>query len=83
MEVKVEDMKRRIKLSLVTTHGDERDSPRAVATSPSCQARQWKAVGAMPTGKPISVPCTVVRVSLTDTSRRMRGLKRILEDRHE
>lgn len=53
-------------------------SPRAVATSPSCQARQWKAVGAMPTGKLISVPCTVVRVSLTDTSRRIRGLRRIL-----
>lgn len=57
-------------------------SPRAVATSPSCQARQWKAVGAMPTGKLISVPCTVVRVSLTDTSRRMRGLRRILSEKY-
>jgi len=49
-----------------------------VATSPSCQARQWKAVGAIPTGKLISVPCTVVLVSLTDTSRSIRGLRRIL-----
>ena len=60
------------------TNTQPQSSPRAVATSPSCQARQWKAVGAMPTGKLISVPCTVVRVSLTDTSRKIRGLRRIL-----
>ena len=53
-------------------------SPLAVATSPSGQARQGKAVGAMPTGKLISVPRTVVLVSLTDTSRSTRGLRRIL-----
>ena len=53
--------------------------PLAVASAPSCQARQWKAVGAIPTGKLISVPSTVVRMSLTDTSRKIRGLSRILK----
>lgn len=58
-------------------------SPRAVAISPSCQARQWNAVGAIPTGKLISVPWIVVRVSLTDTSRRIRGLRRILRQKYK
>lgn len=52
--------------------------PLAVASSPSGQARQWKAVGAIPTGKLISVPKMVDCVSVTDTSRKIRGLRRIL-----
>lgn len=69
-------------LKIRVMHAGFKSSPRAVAISPSCHARQWKAVGAIPTGKLISVPCTVVRVSLTETSRRIRGLRRILSEEH-
>lgn len=47
--------------------------------SPSGHASWWKPVGAIPTGKLISVPRSLVLVSITDTSRSIRGRKWILQ----
>lgn len=60
---------------LFAAQQQSRRVPLAVLFSPSGHASWWKPVGAIPTGKLISDPRSLVLMSIMDTSRSIRGRK--------